>query len=155
MASEGSLVRRDGGGRGPVVWGACGCVASSFCARACSCTVPHSRSPALPPPLPPCPRCPQVYLTGGYTYDPEAAQWVATSDVFYLDLQLGWGAVWTQLEGNAQVLARNPVPTALTEGIGVSAPRDQLVAPNNKVGVGEGRKGGKRGSGGKGEGCRP
>lgn len=39
----------------------------------------------------------QVYLTGGYTWDPENKLFLYTTDVFYIDLQLGYDAVWTQV----------------------------------------------------------
>lgn len=68
-----------------------------------------------------------------YTYDEDQAQWVVTSDVFYVDLRLGFGTVWTQLAGNSEVIQRNSAPNALVSGIGISTKRHHLASPNNEV----------------------
>lgn len=47
--------------------------------------------------------------------------------------RLGYGAVWTMLEGSSETIARNADPTALVAGIGVSPKRRHLAVANNKV----------------------
>ncbi|KAG2424642.1 hypothetical protein HXX76_014367 [Chlamydomonas incerta] len=72
-----------------------------------------------------------IYLTGGYTYDEGAQQWPFTTNVYYLDLQLGVDAVWTAIEGDAVELGRRSSPSAIAGGMGVSKKRSQLVTLNN------------------------
>lgn len=74
-----------------------------------------------------------VYVSGGYTYEEDTALWVTSSDVYYVDLRLGFGTVWTQLAGDSAVLQRNSAPTALVSGVGISTRRHHLASPNNKV----------------------
>ncbi|KAG2432767.1 hypothetical protein HYH02_012899 [Chlamydomonas schloesseri] len=72
-----------------------------------------------------------IYLNGGYTYDEGAQQWPYTTDVYYLDLQLGVDAVWTQIDGNSVEVGRRSSPSAIAQGMGVSKKRSQLVTMNN------------------------
>ncbi|KAG2453407.1 hypothetical protein HYH02_001630 [Chlamydomonas schloesseri] len=74
-----------------------------------------------------------IFLTGGYTYDAVAQKWVSTSDVYYMDLRFGFGALWTKIKGNARTIANDANPGWLTEGAAIDLHSKRLIAPNKQM----------------------
>ncbi|GLI60388.1 hypothetical protein VaNZ11_002398 [Volvox africanus] len=73
-----------------------------------------------------------IFLSGGFTYDPDNQNWPYSTKVYYIDLQLGVDAVWTQVDGDDTTVGRRTSPTAITQGMGVSQRRSQLVTLNDQ-----------------------
>jgi hypothetical protein len=74
-----------------------------------------------------------IFLTGGYTYDVDTQTWPYDTKVYYIDVQLGIDAVWTQIDGDHAVIGRRTSPTAITQGMGVSPRRSHLITMNDQV----------------------